>query len=155
MDSSARSKFLGVIPPIALLSSGLALAISHSVDAGSTFLSNLETSAFVEMYWSVIAAVVIVFFFRKPGTVTRTVAWVSGAAGYLVVVTINMISLFGSALSNSVPTIHTHNLVAMGLTSLAWVIGIGWAFEALAFSVNSGDWNQTIWAKMRKHTPEK
>lgn len=150
-----RVALFKAIPPLTLVLGLAAFVISHAVDSTSSLLNHEASSAYWEVFWSVILTIDVIAYFKRRGSLTRTVAWVAGIIGYVALITTNVIPMYSAALNGSNSPIAIHDLVAFCLISMAWVLGTWWSFQALAFSISSGDWKKTIWASQRRNDSER
>ena len=150
MSGEVRLKRLRVIlyrsmPPLAVMASVTALILSPPAFLGSRFLSELSTTALFEAIWSVLSTLTVVVATKFPNQITRSVSWICGFGGFVVVVTIFIVPLFGTALSGPNPSANIHEVVAFALVILGWAIGLSWTFGAFALTVSAGDWRGTVW----------
>jgi hypothetical protein len=103
------------------------------------------------VFWSLIFTALALISWKHPGEWFRTAAWVGGLIGYGLVISIYMILTFSSAGHRTGQLIATHDLVAFGLVSVIWVLGVAWGIQAMRLSILAGDWKKTIWAKGRSN----
>jgi hypothetical protein len=90
-SKSVRFTLLLVLPPMALAVGLAALVTSNASGSGSQFLFDLSTTTWLDLSWSIVSTIVIFFFWKFPGVLSRTAAWITGIVGYAVWLTTNVV----------------------------------------------------------------
>jgi hypothetical protein len=98
---------------------------------------------------SIVATLIVIFYFRRPGISMRTLALVAGMGFFAVGSTTYVIQLMFAATSASHNAIAIHYFVDFSAEVIVWILNFWWAIQALGFSVQAGDWSNTKWAKNR------
>jgi len=140
-----------IIPPVLFVLSLTALVIEHRFSTSQNVIYDISASALWECIYSFALTLAVVVGFRHPGQWFRMTVIIGGIFIFGIFLSVvSVVPMLWAAMHLNNFTLATRQWIAFVLVNAIWILGILWGFQGFTWSVNVGDWNRTIWKRLRQ-----